>query len=262
MRKRIIILLAFCQSLSLAAQDLSQDFKHWYLSSLTLRMSPSTSLTLGHLSSFDVEGYQHKFQQSRVILNQKLSDSWTLSGGYSYSIIRGSRSNTPYHRLEAQLAHRLELGPFRLSNRIRAEKYFPQLAKFGSRYVYTQKWSYYNRNWPLRFSPFMKHQLFYYQGGKEINYWLPSDEIEEGEEPFITNATNGLHRYRLTLGARMRLHTRLYLSLFYTYQREFNTGLSPYTALNVPNESGSRIQRPFNNYSLLGLSLAYTLKLY
>ena len=262
MRKRIITILVLSQCLGLAAQDLSQDFKNWYLGSLTLRMTPNTSLSLGHLSSFDLQGYPHKFQQSRMTLNHKLGKQWRLSGGYSYSIIRGNTSLTPYHRMEVQLEHRFKLGHWRFSNRIRAEKYFPQLTKFGSRYVYTQKWQYYNRNWPLRLSPFIRHQLFYYQGGKELKYWLAPEDIEEGGEDFILGATNGLHRYRLSLGARMRLHSRLYLSLFYTYQREFNTGLSPYTALNVPNRSGSRIRRPFNNYSLFGLSLAYTLKLY
>lgn len=266
MRKSISFIFYLLLLVSLGAQDLSQDFKNWYLFSTNLRLSKTSSITIGHLSSFDVQGYQHKFTQNKISFNQKLNKAWTGSLAYSHSLIKRSTSNLPYHRLDAQISHRVKWDHWRMTNSLRVEKYFPQLAKFGARAILSNKFQYYNRKWPLRISPFIRNQFFYYQGGKEIRYFLDEGDIdpEEGieEENFVEGAPNGWHRYRFSLGARMRLRSDLYLSLFYTLQREFNTGLSEFNRLNIPNESGTKTRLAFNNYSLIGMSLSYTLKFY
>ncbi len=153
-----------------------------------------------------------------------------------------------------------------MKNTIQAEKYFPRLQKFGARLVFTNKWTFHPGNWPLKMTPYIRNQLYYYQGGDPITYWLDEDDIEiseEGEsEEFIRQAPNGLHRYRFTLGVRSKLSKELALSLFFMRQVEFNTGWAPYRELNVYNQSMTRIKRPFNNYSLIGISLNYTFKTY
>ncbi|MEL6670860.1 MAG: DUF2490 domain-containing protein [Bacteroidota bacterium] len=262
MRKVIILLGCLLIGGVLSAQDLSQDFKNWYLVSTNLRFTKTTSLSIGHLSSFDLDGYRYGFRQNRVSLQHKLNSQWTANLGYAYSVIKGRTRNIPYHRVEAQISHRVKWDHWRMTNSLRLEKYGPQLPKYGARAILSNKWSYYNRNWPLRFSPYIRNQVFYYQGGEEIAYLVDPEELEDGEEGVIWGAPNGWHRYRFSVGGRMRLRRDLYLTVFYTWQKEFNTGLRPYNQLNVPQESGTKNQLPFNNYSLLGVSLAYTFKFY
>jgi len=249
-------------SLLLWGQDLSQDFKHWYIFNLNTRLSKANTLTVGHLSSFDKDAgnYQHGFTQHKLVFSHRLNKKWTASAGYAHSVIkRSNNSKLTYHRVQMAITHRQRFGNFRMDNTLQLEKYIPTLQKFGARAVVTNKWRYVNKKLPLRASPYIKQQLFYYQGGSPITYWLPGDEFEEGGPDFIENAPNGWHRYRFTAGLRVRLAKNLYSSVFYTLQREFNTGLAPYRELNVSNKSGTRIKRAFNNYALLGVSLSYTL---
>ena len=261
-----LILLCLLPSWAVAqdlSPDLSSDFKNWYIVGLNIRTSPKNTVSFSHLSSFDVQNYQHGFMQNQVALSRNLGKRWTGQLGYAHStIMRTTRPNTTYHRIHLRAQHQVKLGRFRMQNRLQVEKYFPSLQKFGARAVFSNKWSYYNRDLPLRISPYIRNQVFYYQGGSPITYWLPATDIEDGGPNSISQAPNGWHRYRLSIGARMRLQRNLYLSIFYTLQREFNTGLAPYRELNVPNKSGTRIKRPFNSYSLVGVSLNYTIKTY
>ena len=266
------VFLIFIISLSFSlswGQDLSEDFKNWYIVNFNLRVSKKTTIKVSQLSSFDSKGYKMKFGQSSLSISNKLSKDWKIGGGYSFSLIKGTSSSSVYHRAHANLTHGFKLGKFKFSNTLQFEKYFPKLQKFGSRLVVTNKVSYRNNNWPLKLSPYVKNQFYYYKGGKEITYWLDEFELmesqeldEEESENSIEQSPNGWHRYRITGGVRMKISKPIALSIFFTKQIEFNTGLSPYREINVPNQSGTSIKRKFNNYSLLGLSLTYTLKTY
>lgn len=268
MRKLFLAITLVLGLIQIQAQDLSQDFKNWYIGGVNLRITKDATLKLNHLTSFDVAGYKLKFGQSGIAWKQKLNDQWSTEGGYAYNFIKGSEKTIIYHRAHLNASHRVKIGKLRMTNTVQGEYYFPQLQKFQARGVVTNKWSYYNRHWPLKISPYIKNQVFYYHGGREITYWIPQDELDpelieaSEEDEFVEQAPNGWHRYRFTAGVRMKLAKPLALSLFCIHQREFNTGWAPYRELNVPNKSGTKIKRPFNNYSLIGLSLIYTLKLY
>lgn len=271
MRKLTVILLACLTCLQSFGQDsstnpdLSQDFKTWYLIGLNLRITKKNSITLNHLSSFDINPYQHGFMQNQIGFSHRFNRSWSANAGFAHSMInRQGKPNTTYSRIHLEATHRTRFGKgkLRMDNSVQLEKYFPRLQKFGVRAVISNKWSYYDKKLPLRISPFVRNQIFYYQGGEDITYWIPAEDIEEGGPDRIVQAPNGWHRYRLTVGVRLRLRAYTYMSIFYTLQREFNTGWSPYRELNVPNRSGTRIKRPFNNYSLIGISLNYTIKTY
>lgn len=267
MQKQTSLLVTLLMLLQLSiAQDLSRDFKNWYIAGVNARISKKTTLKLSRLNSFDVKGYRAGFNQSSLGMAYRLNKRWELGGAYAFSVINGSNSKTQYHRASLYVTQRSSFGNFRMKNTTQVEKYFPIQPKFGARLVLTNKWSYSNRKWPLRMSPFVRNQLYYYQGGKPIVYWLPEEEFEVGEEgeveESIEQSPNGWHRYRFSFGVRSKLSKQLALSLFYIKQIEFNTGWAPYRALNVYNKSQTRIKRPFNNYSLIGLSLVFTLKTY
>ena len=128
-----------------------------------------------------------------------------------------------------------------MTNTVQLEKYFPTLRKFGSRGVITNKWSYSNRSWPLKLSPYIKQQLYYYQGGEPINYGIPEEDLEEFEpededdEPEeLEQSPNGFHRYRITGGVRMKLAKATCIEPLLYQTIEFNTGFAPYREINVP----------------------------
>ncbi|GEM_PF-2537335 len=270
MRKHIFIALLSIFTQVAIAQDLTQNFKLWNITSLNLEVKKRNTFTVSQLSSFDVNPSKFGFGQYGLGYKRELTDHWSVGVGYAFSRIN-SKTPLTYHRGHINATHRFKFGAFRISNRVQLEQYFPGLQKFAQRGVFTNKLRYYNKKWPLRMSPYIRNQLFYYQGGTEITYWLEEEEIEElraeledpddDVEDFVEQAPNGLHRYRFTAGVRARLAPRLFVSVFYTLQREFNTNLRPYRGLNVPNKSGTKIKRPFNNYSLIGMSLSYTIKI-
>jgi hypothetical protein len=263
MRKLTAITLYCLLGASAFAQDLTQNFKNWYLGSVNLKLSKTNSISLGHLSSFDADGYDYGFMQNRLNFNHKFGKSWTGTIGYAHSIIGvGDDDPTTFSRVHLAASHRLKHNHLRIQNKVQLEQYFTQLPKYRSRAILSTKWQYYDKNLPLRLSPYVKHQVFYYQGGEEIPYELDPEDIEDGEERFIEQSPNGWHRYRFTTGVKARLSPELSLTLFYTLQREFNTGLDPFREINVENPSGGKTLQPFNNYSLLGVSLVYTFKLY
>lgn len=263
--KSLLLIICLTAKLSIA-QDLSQDFKNWYILGTNARISPKLTVKFSRLNSYDVEEYRHGFNQTSIGLSKKVNKKWEWGGAYAYSIIHGRKRQIPYHRLSAFLSQRSKFGNFRMKNTAQLEWYLPKLPKFGQRLVLTNKWSYTNKKWPLKTSPYIKNQLYYYNGGEPIIYWLPEEEVEldeEGEEiDAIEQSPNGWHRYRFSFGLRSKLNKELALSLFYTRQIEFNTGWAPYRELNVFNKSQTRIKRPFNNYSLFGISLTYTFKTY
>ena len=263
MKKLISLLILFLLAQVIEAQDLSPDFKNWYITSINLKLSKKNAISISHLTSFNTNSYRLGFRQSSIIYTRKFNKHLSSAAGYNYNTIKGSRRNTNYHRIQLALTHKVKMNHVSMQNKIQLEQFAPRLPKYMSRGIITNKWKYSNKKWPLRLSPYIKNQFFYYLGGQAITY---QDEFinEEGEEEelLITQAPNGWHRYRLTLGIRARLAKQLHASLFYTFQREFNTGLAPYRELNVPSISGTRTVLPFNNYSLLGISLAYTFKFY
>lgn len=240
-------------------QDLSPEFKNWYIGSINLKFTSKSSVKVSQLASFDQPKHQFGFSQTSLILNQKINKKFTLLGGYAYSLIKGKNQNTTYSRIAIGLSHTFRIDKFRIKNETQIQHHFPGLQKFKSRIVLTNKISYRNKNWPIGLSPYIKNQIQYYHGGTEITYWL--DEEEEIIES-IEQAPNGWHRYRFTAGLRTKPLKKLSANFFYINQIEFNTGWSPYTELNVYNKSKTRKKRPFNNYSLIGISLTLTFKTY
>lgn len=249
------------------AQDLSREFKNWFIYGANLRVSKKTTVKVNRLNSFDVKGYKMGFNQTTLGIAQRVSKKWEYGGAYALSGIAGREEKLIYHRLSLYASHRSYFGKLQMKNTAQLEKYFPVQPKFGARLVLTNRLRYSNKRWKVNLSPYIKNQFYYYQGGTPIIYWLEEADIEpaaDGEEveESLEQSPNGWHRYRFTFGLRYKMSKRLAASLFYTKQIEFNTGLAPYRELNVYNKSKTRIKRPFNNYALVGLSLVFTLKTY
>lgn len=244
---------AFAINTSLA-QDVAPGMKAWGLSSLKLRFSPKSSFTVTQLTAFDMDGTGFQFLQVPLSFNRKIGNNMNVDMGFMPTVFKQTEGVKLFNRVFTEFDHKIRWGNLAMKQSVRAELHFPQLRKYRMRFIYTNKLSYRFRNAPLRLTPFIRNQIFWYQGGRDVQYYDEGELIAE-------QAPNGFHRFRVTIGVRMRLAKRLYGSAFYAFQREFNLPFSPERELNVPRPNG-RVQAPFNNYSLVGIGISYTLKLY
>ena len=248
-------------------QDVAPGFKNWYIAGLTARVSPVTSIKFSQLYAIDTQAEDQRleFTQTTLAGSFRMSKKLSTSFGYKQSVLRGEDENKQFHRVFTDLSLSSNLSEkWRMKNTVTAEYHWPQLRKFQYRFIYTNKISFKNKKWPLRASPYIKNQVYYYLGGRPMTYYLDVPEDGEGEEveDRIVQSPNDFHRYRFTGGVRMRLTRGLYATVFYTWQKEFNTPFTNYRDIHVPNRSGTRIRAPFNDYSLVGLSVNYSFKLY
>jgi hypothetical protein len=104
----------------------------------------------------------------------------------------------------------------------------------------------------LKLAPSASYLLFYNIGGTPIRYF------NESGEQIAYQAANGFHRGRLIFNLNNKLSKQIRASIFYLNQHEFNLGKETRN-INVLNPNTGRIQRPFNNYHVLGFSLTYIL---
>lgn len=258
-----LIVLTLLLAVGLKAQDLQPGFKTWGGTGLNLRFSPRTTVRISQLTAFNTVPHRFQFLQSNLSLGRKIGERWNLDVGYARSWFQREESLATFNRFFAEVDYKSTLGPFNVKQSVRSEWHFPQLRKYRYRLIYTNKLSLRFKKLPLRPQPFLRQQLYWYLGGRNVRYYeFEDEELEEPGELLVEQPANGLHRYRLSMGVRMRLARRFYGTVYYTWQREFNTPFFPERHLNVPNRKGTRTQAPFNNYSLIGLSLSYTLKLY
>lgn len=272
---RITLLFIFVLTfLGAQAQDVPPGFKSWWWGGLTVRVSPRFSVKASNLAAFNSSPYRLQFLQPQVAGSMAFGESWRVAGGYAPSIFNTSEGFRLYSRLFSEGTHSMRFGNLRMKNSLRAEWHFPQQRKYRFRFILANRLSL-KTKLPLRASPYIRNQLYYYLGGRPVVHSLGEQgEFEEGEfeedeeageegeldeEAF---APNGFHRYRLTVGLRLRLAKRLYGSVYYIWQREFNSGLSPNTELNMPHPESGKIQAPFNNFSLIGVGISYTIKTY
>ena len=260
--KNIPVLLAVLFAFALTSkssqaqdQDLPPGLKNWYSGSFTVRTSKKASFKFSQLYALNTAPYKLHFVQSGFEYSRRLGDPWKGSLGYTHSIFRSDNGPKHFHRVYAQIRHRSRLGRVNMDNAIRAEFHTPQLLKYQYRFIYTNKLSLRTRNWPLKASPYIRNQVFYYYGGKPFNYY------EEGELA-ASQAPNDFHRYRFSAGLRMKPAKNLSLTVYYMWQREFNTNFTEFRGINELNARETRVRRPFNNYQVIGVSIGYTLKTY
>lgn len=250
---KLLIMMFLILPTSLRSQDLEDGFKNWWSVSLSARVNKKFSIKSSHLLGLNAEGFQPQFYQTNLSAAWRLNKAWSVESGLAHSQFYGKTSVGIFHRLFVKGSHRAKWDRWTLKTDLKAEWHFPQVRKYRYRFLWTQKLSYRFKKAPLRMTPYFKYQLQYYLDGKPVTFEGDEDEMEE-------MSPNGLHRLRLAVGVRMRLVKRLYLTPFFIWQNEFNLPFGG--ELNVENESTGKVQAPFNNYSVVGINLSYTFKLY
>ncbi len=254
--KKTIVLLGFVLvAQNMLAQDVPSRFLHFYSYNFDYKINKKIKLRAGELFSFNSETYRMDFTQFKLGGTYYWNKKWSSDLLYKPMLFKGTTKDIWYHRLSANLTHRSKLFELPFKNSITAEVFSPSPRKHKYRFIYTAKLSFKNKVLPLRATPYLKYQLYYYLGGEKVDYY-----DETGTQLLATNSPDGFHRYRIGAGVRFRPAKKFYVTLYYIWQEEFNMKSSNNRELNILNQSQTRIVNPFNDYQVLGLSLSYSLK--
>lgn len=249
----IIISLSICNSLS--AQDLAPGFKSWATLGLDMRVSKKSSIAISNLTSIDNRSFTLGFMQTNAEMKVRLNNRFAINGGYKLSIFGIPGNIRLYHRVFVAPSIKHDLGIGTMSHTVNSEFHFPALRKYKYRLIYTIRYGVKLKFLPWKGKLYAKGELYYYLGGRPINYYSDNGDF------IAKNSPNDFHRYRTGLGLRMKPSRNLRLSVYYMWQQEINSGLNPTRNINVPNSGGNKIQLPFNNYSVVGVFLGYRLDL-
>jgi len=250
----IKLFFLLCLFNTLSAQDIESGLNSYYSYSIDYRLNKKSRIKFGQLYCINPP-YRLQYIQQKVGWSHRLHKKWDVNAYYKVMFFRGNNRNLWYHRLSTELKRRDELFGLPLQNSINSEFFFPRLNKFQYRFIYTLKYSFKNKILPLRATPYIKYQLYYYLNGKPLNYY-----DESGEVLLASQSPNDFHRFRLGGGIRFRAAKYFYITLYYTWQEEFNTLLTKNREINILNQSQTKIKYPYNDYQVIGLSLSYSIK--
>ncbi len=278
MKKRFLVLTLLFVAFKLSfSQDLFLGNKLWYSAYIYKKINKKIYTDAYILNGYNVNNHSFSFLQIDFAINYKFDKKQTVYVGYSpsiyqwipsYSIKYGS-SISPlgtvyFSRLFTGYKYRVKLFKgLRLKNDLGAQFYFPRLEKYQFRFTYKAKFYWYDKNWPLKISPFTQLSLYYYLNGIPAIYYNDNGEFAGYKSP------NGLHRYRLKLGFSIKpfkQYKKISLVMYYAIQREFNiSGLGNDLNVTKPGSANdivypftpqtSKVRYPFNGFDILGFQI-------
>jgi hypothetical protein len=254
MKKMLMLAIALPLFFRADAQDLPAGFKNWFSLGTDIQVNKKMSLEFSHLTCFNTKPYEVQFSQLSAGMEYKLDKNLYLLGGVEQFHFRSGSDFELYHKLSTGILLR-KIFDLPIKQSLEAEWFLPLQRKHRLRGVYTLSYSLKNDALPWKGRPFIKGQLYYYYGGRPLTYYGANGEVQSKQSP------NDLHRYRLTGGIVFKPIKRWNMTLYYAWNKEFNTGLFDHRDLNIPNIDGTKTRAQFNNYSVLGLSFTYQIKL-
>ncbi len=134
------------------------------------------------------------------------------------------------------------------SNAVQAEKFSAAETRFDSRLIYITRLGFRKRIDFLRLSPSVTGWLYYNLGGKSI------PQYDAMDNPLGKRVPSGFHRGRIILNVNSKITDAVSLNVYYMRQQEFNL-FAPGRQINVTNPDTGKINRPFSNYNVIGISL-------
>ena len=229
----------------------------WNSYSIGLPLAKDLGLRGSYMKSLDLSDspVSTSFNWYSLRLNYKYSKDWSFEVGSAWMSLPSDNRTT--FRVMAEGTHRMNLDKrFVLRNSIQLESHNRQENRFDYRVIYLARLGLRKRlDLDLfKVAPSLTYALFYNIGGAPIRYF------NEQNEEIARKASIGLHRGRIMANFNFKISDPIRLSAYYMNQHEFNLVLSPTNKINVPNPSNGRIQRPFNNQHIIGVSLTYQLK--
>ena len=252
---RLSLLLLTLACLFSAQQAKAQyETRIWNSYSIGAPLTDKLDIRGSFMKSLNPSGTQIEtsFNWYAVKLGYQVNKDWTVDFGTAWMQLPSDSRTT--NRIFVEATHRLKLDKrFVLRNSVQVESHNNQEQRFDYRVILSSRLGLRKRLDFLNVAPSLTYNVFYNIGGAPVRYFN-----QQGEE-IARDAANGLHRGRITANFNFKLSDPLRLSVYYTNQHEFNLVLSETNRMNVPNPTTGRIQRPFNNQHIIGLSLSYQL---
>ncbi|MFL0684868.1 MAG: DUF2490 domain-containing protein [Algoriphagus aquaeductus] len=227
----------------------------WNSYSVVMPLQKDLSLRGTYMKSLAISESPVKtsFNWYSLRLNYKYNKDWNFELGGAWMGLPG-RDRTTF-RTMVEGTHRMVLNKkFVLRNSLQLEAHNDQEPRFDYRAIYSSRLGLRKRLDLLKVAPSITYSLFYNLGGDPIRYFN-----DRGEQ-IARKAANGLHRGRIMANFNFKVSDPIRLSVYYINQHEFNLVFSETNKINVLNPTNGRIQRPFNNQHILGISLSYQLK--
>lgn len=227
----------------------------WNSFSLSAPLTENLSIKASYLKSMDLSSpeLQTSFNWYAVRLGYQINKDLSVNLGTAWMNLPNSNRTT--NRIFAEGTHRIKLDrKFSLRNSLQFERHNDQEQRFDYRFILSTRIGLRKRLDFLKVAPSLTYSLFYNIGGAPVRYFN-----NQGEE-IARDAANGFHRGRIMANFNFKLSNPVRLSVFYMNQHEFNLVLSETNKINVLNQNNGRIQRPFNNQHIIGLSLSYQFK--
>ncbi len=248
-----LIVFSFLQS-PVRSQDLEPGWKHWMFLNIDIPVTKKFSLSAEQQFSMNPGPYRLNMFTHSSNQGFAITKNFELLAGYNVAIFpNGNEGRLAFHRIQTGFEARQEIFGISCKHKVRVQYFIPTVRKYTARVVYQFRVNWKNKFLPMKGTPYMSHNLYYYIGGKPLLYY-----DEEGAVMAFQSPTD-LHRYRMTLGCNFKPAKNVNVSLFYNCQWEFNTNLFPNRGLNVtrPGEPGALL--PFNNYWNYGAYVNLTL---
>lgn len=257
MKSKFKILLILCFAFLGAKQESFGQYETrlWNSFSIGAPLTENLNVRASYLKSLDLSNseIQTAFNWYTLKLGYQINKDWSVDFGTAWMHLPGSNRTT--NRIFAEGTHRIKLDKtFNLRNSLQFERHNDQEPRFDYRFILSSRIGLRKRLDFLNVAPSLTYSLFYNIGGAPIRYFN-----EQGEE-FARDAANGFHRGRIMANFNFKLSDPLRLSVYYMNQHEFNLVISDTNKINVTNPTNGRIQRPFNNQHIIGISLSYQFK--
>ncbi len=241
-------------SLLLAYQAMGQSkWISWTSASLNLGLTKKLDLGINHLRSYRLDQTpDNNFNQWGIRTKYDFSKRFSARIGFLLTEIPSDGVFTNRVWLRGTHSTRL-LKSIIWSNSLKAELHSANQKLYNYRFIYITRLAARKRFEFLRLSPSVSYWLYYNMGGNSIQFY------DESGSPLGKETPDGLHRGRFIFNLNSKIQKHLSLSLYYLNQHEFNVSGNN---INVINPTTGKIARPFNNYQVLGLSVAATFDLY
>ncbi len=259
-RVSICLLILFNVSLSTVNsqsnpnEDEGGNWKLWGGVDVDLTLSRKAEFSVNYLRGYNLgKPSSISFNQVGASYDYDFSKKFGVKTGIVVNQFPGSDNLT--YRGYLRGTYKGKLGKkLNWANGIQLEKHSRNENRFDYRVIYMTRLSLRKRFDFLNISPSVSYALYYNIGGSKIQYY-----DQEGLRT-VKQSADGFHRGRLTFNVNSKISDMLSVSAYYLLQNEFNL-FAGNREINVTKPNG-KITRPFNDYSVLGLSLLFNFDMY
>lgn len=245
----IAIVLSHCNLIQ--AQDIAAGDK--LMSNFSVGYDINKKLRIG-LQSMTIADRSLQYLSYGLSSQYQINKRNEISLGIErIQMMDGGRFSELFHSIQLSYENSINSKTSSLKNAVALESNFPSFRKYKNRVIFSSEFVLKTNFTALRIRPFTEARLYYYHGGKGINYYSPEGDL------MVTKSPNDFHRYRVYLGIKTRPFKQIHFNIAYFINREFNSNLFPYSQLNVPNRRGTKTIAPFNNYNGIFTSLSFSI---